>query len=36
VDTNEGNTAHFAGTEWIVFNGSKVYELVYHGGLIKS
>ena len=36
VDTNEGDTASFTGKEWITRNGVKVYELVYHGGLIKD
>ena len=36
VDTNAGDTALFTGKEWITRNGVKVYELVYHGGLIKD
>ena len=36
VDTNEGDTASFTGKEWITRNGVRVYELVYHGGLIKG
>ena len=36
VDTNEGDAASFTGKEWITRNGVKVYELVYHGGLIKD
>ena len=36
VDTNEGDTASFTGKEWITRNGVRVYELVYHGGLIKN
>lgn len=36
VDTNAGDTASFTGKEWITHNGVKVYELVYHGGLIKD
>jgi hypothetical protein len=36
VDTNEGDTASFTGKEWITRNGVKVYELVYHGGLIED
>jgi hypothetical protein len=35
-DTSEGDTAAFTGREWIVRNDTKVYELVYHGGLIKE
>jgi hypothetical protein len=35
TDTNEGNAAHFTGKEWISQQGVQVYELVYHGGLIK-
>jgi len=34
-DTNEGDVTSFTGTEWIERNGIRVYELVYHGGLIK-
>jgi hypothetical protein len=35
VDTTEGDVASFAGREWIEREGTKVYELVYHGGLVK-
>jgi hypothetical protein len=35
VDTSEGDVASFAGREWIEREGARVYELVYHGGLIK-
>lgn len=35
IDTNEGDVASFAGREWIERDGTRVYELVYHGGLIK-
>jgi hypothetical protein len=35
TDTNEGDAAHFTGKEWISQQGVRVYELVYHGGLIK-
>jgi hypothetical protein len=35
TDTNEGDAAHFTGREWISQQGIRVYELVYHGGLIK-
>ena len=33
-DTSEGAMAKFTGYEWIEKSGVKVYELVYHGGLI--
>jgi hypothetical protein len=36
VDTNEGDVTSFTGKEWITRDGVKVYELVYHGGLIKD
>lgn len=35
VDTSEGDGAYFTGREWILREGVKVYELVYHGGLVK-
>jgi hypothetical protein len=35
TDTNEGDFAHFMGKEWITRHDVRVYELVYHGGLIK-
>jgi hypothetical protein len=35
-DTNQGNVEYFTGKEWINRNGIIVYELVYHGGLLKS
>ena len=34
-DTNTGDAISFTGMEWIERNGERVYELVYHGGLIK-
>ena len=34
-DVNEGNPEVFNGTEWIERDGERVYELTYHGGLIK-
>lgn len=34
-DTNEGGSDSFTGKEWIERDGVRVYELVYHGGLIK-
>jgi len=36
VDTSEGDVTSFTGREWIVREGVKVYELVYHGGLVKE
>ena len=36
VDTSDGDTAAFAGKEWITRDAVKVYELVYHGGLIRD
>lgn len=36
VDTSEGEFSHFTGREWIERDGIKVYELVYHGGMIKE
>lgn len=35
-DTNTGDLVSFAGLEWITRQGARVYELVYHGGLIKD
>jgi hypothetical protein len=35
IDTSQGDPTEFTGTEWIERNGVKVYELIYHGGLIK-
>ncbi len=35
-DTNQGGPDSFTGKEWITRNGVKVYELVYHGGMIKA
>jgi len=34
-DTSEGDLTHFTGYEWIEKDGEKVYELYYHGGLIR-
>lgn len=34
-DTNEGDVISFTGKEWIERDGVRVYELIYHGGLIK-
>jgi hypothetical protein len=36
TDTNEGDVASFTGKEWITRERARVYELVYHGGLIKG
>ena len=36
TDTSNGDVTRFAGREWIGHHGLKVYELVYHGGLIKD
>ena len=36
ADTSEGDVTSFAGREWIVRQGVRVYELVYHGGLVKE
>ena len=36
VDTNEGDVTLFTGKEWIVRKGTRVYELVYHGGSVKG
>jgi hypothetical protein len=36
VDTNEGNFQLFHGREWIEREGQVVYELRYHGGLVKN
>lgn len=36
TDTNEGTLISFTGKEWITRATAKVYELLYHGGLIKD
>lgn len=36
TDTNEGTVESFTGKEWISKANTKVYELVYHGGMIKN
>ena len=36
VDTSEGDFQLFHGKEWIEHKGQIVYELGYHGGLVKS
>jgi hypothetical protein len=35
TDTSQGEPDSFSGKEWITRENVKVYELVYHGGLIK-
>jgi hypothetical protein len=35
-DTSDGEFNRFTGREWIQRDGIKVYELVYHGGLVKE
>jgi hypothetical protein len=35
-DISEGEFTRFTGREWIQRDGIKVYELVYHGGLVKE
>lgn len=36
VDTNEGNVTLFHGKEYIYRDDEVVYELLYHGGLLKK
>jgi hypothetical protein len=36
TDTNQGDVSSFSGREWIACNHTIVYELEYHGGLIKD
>jgi len=36
VNTSEGDFRLFHGKEWIEREGQIVYELCYHGGLVKS
>ena len=36
TDTSQGSVESFKGKEWITRDGEKVYELDYHGGLIKD
>lgn len=35
VDTSTGEVTRFEGKEWIERGGVRVYELVYHGGLVR-
>ncbi len=36
TDTNDGDALAFTGKEWISLDGEVVYQLVYHGGLVKD
>jgi len=36
ANTSEGDVTHFTGHEWITRDGVRVYELVYHGGLVRE
>lgn len=36
VDTSDGDVTSFTGKEWIKRDDSLLYELVYHGGLIRE
>ena len=36
TDQSKGDVRSFTGKEWITRDGIKVYELDYHGGLIKA
>jgi hypothetical protein len=36
TDANEGDVSSFKGREWITRKDVKVYELLYHGGLVKE
>ena len=36
VDTSEGDLQYFTGREYIRRGGEVVYELVYHGGLVRE
>jgi hypothetical protein len=36
IDTNEGNTDHFQGREFIRRGSEVAYELFYHGGMIRD
>jgi hypothetical protein len=35
TDTNTGDLTHFEGREWIDLRHERVYELIYHGGLVR-
>ncbi len=34
-DESTGDVSHFTGREWIAVGGEIVYELAYHGGLVR-
>ena len=34
-DTSQGDLTYFSGREWIEKDGQVLYELVYHGGMIR-
>ncbi|MBI9052007.1 MAG: hypothetical protein JEZ00_21510 [Anaerolineaceae bacterium] len=36
MDTSKGDISTFNGLEWIEKDGTRLYELVYHGGLIRD
>ncbi len=36
TDTSEGTIASFTGQERITRQGQRVYQLLYHGGLVKG
>ncbi len=36
TDSSSGDVTSFTGKEWITRNGDKVYELIYHGGVVKE
>ncbi|HEY4722324.1 MAG TPA: DUF5680 domain-containing protein [Anaerolineae bacterium] len=36
IDTSEGDVLFFQGREWIEREGRRVYELVYHGGVVQE
>jgi hypothetical protein len=36
IDLNDGDISQFSGREWMLRGETKVYELQYHGGLIKD
>jgi hypothetical protein len=36
LETSTGDYTHFTGREWIEREASTVYELIYHGGLVKA
>jgi hypothetical protein len=36
IDLNDGDISQFSGREWMLRGETKVYELQYHGGLVKD